>query len=174
MNGLRMDLHVISLLCAVVCTPAFAQINQPVSLSPSSSHWYLYTNHDSINFNGVSDPEKTRLVGGYQYAFPDQLNWFIETGFKPLEDGQLSDIASRHGMNLSTGLRYQLSSEVKLSGMFNQNNLSDDQHHSTISMNFEGAYQLNTQLALKARYQVYPENTPLSENSLALDLNYNF
>ncbi|CAG9297896.1 outer membrane beta-barrel protein [Celerinatantimonas diazotrophica] len=169
-----MDLHIISLLCVVVSMPAFAQMSQTSAPNASTSHWYLYTRHDSANFDFIAGSRDTRLIGGYQYALPNQLHWFIETGFKPLEDGQLSDIASRHGMNLSTGLRYQLSSEVELSGMFNQQNTSDEQHHSTVSMNFEGAYKLNTQLALKARYQVYPDNTPLSENSLAFDLNYNF
>ncbi|MFM2478119.1 hypothetical protein [Celerinatantimonas sp. MCCC 1A17872] len=169
-----MDLHAIALLYAAVCTPAFAQISQPIASSAPASHWYVYTSNEAVSFDVANHNAQRKFVGGYQYALPSQLNWFIETGFKPLEDGQLSDIASRHGMNLSTGLRYQLSSEVELSGMFNQQAADDDQHHAMMSMDFEGAYQLNTQLALKARYKVYPDNDPLSENSLVFDLNYNF
>lgn len=120
------------------------------------------------------------LQGGYQSPLRDKLHWFVEAGLALDEEPKVSDLASREGFNVGTGLRFTPSDSLVLSGQLLHSKTPhnfDSLSHSLLNfdMQLQGVYKLPQQLDIKASYRLLNETpSELEDQQLQIGLNYHF
>lgn len=151
-------------------------------------HWYIYLlqkqpiepQHLPLPLSLAPLHVTPPLVGGYQRKLISEFQWFMQTGFTPLSDQQLSDIASRYHLSFSTGVRYRPLRNLQLSSRFIKNSTHIARYPDEISFmqwRLEGAYQFNSQIAVKANYQidhVTESNLIPHEKNVSIGVHYRF
>lgn len=137
-------------------TAKAADIAQPFSfnLKTKMQHWYI---EPSFSASFAPLPLAT-VTSGYEGQLPAKIHWFVEAGIEQLGQQQISDIASRNGINLSTGIRYYPLQGLKLSGQILQQHPVNDSDASvelnSVAMQLKGAYRFTQQINLRASYAV--------------------
>ncbi|CAG9000418.1 MAG: hypothetical protein CENE_02413 [Candidatus Celerinatantimonas neptuna] len=133
-----------------------ADIDQPFPFKSNTQtqHWYIEPGFSA----SLAPLPLASVTSGYEGLLPAKIHWFVEAGVEQLGQQQISDIASRNGINLSTGIRYYPLYGLKLSGQILQQHQINDNDASfelnSVAMQLKGAYRFTQQINLQASYAV--------------------